>query len=427
RAHRRRGDEIGGIAAEHALAALHLRRGDRSAAAECARAARRSATRLGLQGLAAGAAAVEATLDALDLREDAAAPLAALVRDPAVDATGRHTAAQALDWYLAATGQPPNPELLGCNDDGDSPDDLAARLVEARVARARGKQDRARKLADEIASRAERGGRRAELAHALNLSARLALARGQRSRATAAATRAAREAEASGLADALIESRLVLASLALAEGRTADAVDHARAGADLAARTGLNLLRAVAIEALSALDPNTSADDLEAARATLSAPCIELAGHLSADLGLSAARPYCLLTATGARTRVADTDPARLRLDARSLVIDRVHEVILRDGNQIADLRRRSLLKRLLYLFAAAPGRSFSKETIVETVWEVEYHPLRHDAALFTNIMRARRLLGEDGAEIIRVSDDGYRLAPPDDFLYIEAAQDQSA
>ena len=83
------------------------------------------------------------------------------------------------------------------------------------------------------------------------------------------------------------------------------------------------------------------------------------------------------------------------------------------------NLRRRSLLKRLLFLFASAPGKVFSKEAIVQAVWNVDYHPLRHDAALFTNIMRIRRLLGEDGSEIIRVTEDGYRFVPPRDFLFV--------
>jgi len=61
------------------------------------------------------------------------------------------------------------------------------------------------------------------------------------------------------------------------------------------------------------------------------------------------------------------------------------------------------LIEAAVVLFASAPGKVFSKEAIVQAVWNVEYHPLRHDAALFTNIMRIRRLLGEDGSEIIRV------------------------
>jgi DNA-binding response OmpR family regulator len=104
----------------------------------------------------------------------------------------------------------------------------------------------------------------------------------------------------------------------------------------------------------------------------------------------------------------------------RDLVVDGVREAIVRRGVLVADLRRRSLLKRLLLLFAARPGYTFSKEEIVQTVWQVDYHPLRHDAALFTNIMRIRRL--QDGPDLIRVSEGGYRFSPAADFLFVEAA-----
>jgi DNA-binding response OmpR family regulator len=107
-------------------------------------------------------------------------------------------------------------------------------------------------------------------------------------------------------------------------------------------------------------------------------------------------------------------------MNERVLAVDGVRETVYRSGTTCADLRRRSLLKRLLFLFARSPGKCFSKEEIVETVWNVEYHPLRHDAALFTNIMRIRRLLGEDGAELIRVSEDGYRFVPPKDYIFVE-------
>ena len=99
-----------------------------------------------------------------------------------------------------------------------------------------------------------------------------------------------------------------------------------------------------------------------------------------------------------------------------------MREVIWRHGQELADLRRRSLLKRLLFLFAACPGKTFSKEEIVQSVWNVDYHPLRHDAALFTNIMRIRRLLGGDGADLIRVSEDGYKFCPGKDFVFVSPA-----
>ena len=97
------------------------------------------------------------------------------------------------------------------------------------------------------------------------------------------------------------------------------------------------------------------------------------------DLGLTTARPYRVVGAGGEESFVADASPGVLRMDERNLAVDSVREVIIRDGAQIADLRRRSLLKRLLFLFASSPGKTFAKEEIVETVWNVEYHPLRHD------------------------------------------------
>ena len=45
--------------------------------------------------------------------------------------------------------------------------------------------------------------------------------------------------------------------------------------------------------------------------------------------------------------------------------------------------------------------------------------PTRPPYPLFTNIMRIRRLLGEDGAEIIRVTEDGYRFVPPRDYVFV--------
>jgi DNA-binding response OmpR family regulator len=146
---------------------------------------------------------------------------------------------------------------------------------------------------------------------------------------------------------------------------------------------------------------------------------LDAATRVLSDLGLTTVRPYRVVSATNQESFVAEANADLLQMKERVLAVDGVREVIYRNGEQAADLRRRSLLKRLLFLFAGAPGTVFSKEDIVETVWNVEYHPLRHDAALFTNIMRIRRLLGEDGSEIIRVTEDGYRFVPPRDFLFV--------
>jgi DNA-binding response OmpR family regulator len=157
-----------------------------------------------------------------------------------------------------------------------------------------------------------------------------------------------------------------------------------------------------------------------AAAATLSSLAVAAGERMLSDLGLAPTCAFRLIGADGAAAYAAEIDGARLGLGARTLVIDGATEHILRDGKPVADLRRRTLLKRLLFLFAAAPGRTFSKEEIVERIWDVDYHPLRHDAALFTNVMRLRRLLGEGGQDILRVGEGGYSFAPPRDFLFVD-------
>ena len=108
-------------------------------------------------------------------------------------------------------------------------------------------------------------------------------------------------------------------------------------------------------------------------------------------------------------------------MDDAHLAVDGVREVILRDAaSRSPTCAAAACSSGCCSCSPPRPARTFSKEEIVETVWDVEYHPLRHDAALFTNIMRIRRLLGDDGAELIRVTEDGYRFIPPKDFLFVE-------
>ena len=267
---------------------------------------------------------------------------------------------------------------------------------------------------------AERAHRTIELASALVIVARLELARGDRGNARAAATRAAREAAAAGLVRTRVHALLALSALARDDDDASAAVAYSRDAAELALAAGLPVERLVAYAALDAISGHEAVADPSApSAATMASTAIEGAARLLTDLGLTAQRPFRVIDAEGVPSDVADANPEILRLPGRTLAVDGVREVIWRHGQELADLRRRSLLKRLLFLFASAPGKVFSKEAIVQAVWNVEYHPLRHDAALFTNIMRIRRLLGEDGSEIIRVTEDGYRFVPPRDFLFV--------
>jgi DNA-binding winged helix-turn-helix (wHTH) protein len=432
---RRRGDEIGAANAEVELAWALLRQGELAGAAEAAVASRSAAERAGLRGLRARATLIEAAIDVAEMRyEPAHAALEALLTDAAADAETRAEAAQLLARVRAATGRDVEAALVLASAMAEElRDDLVQDAIRTDAAVARGALADALINARIVAVRAERAGRRAELAESLALSARLCMRAGDHAGAAAAAARAEREARACGLHQSHALALLVLAGLARGEGRMEDAVTRARSAAEEAASAGLGLLHLVALEALQSLhaaqgsDASSDREAMAAAAAMLPPAALEAGARLAADLGLSAECPYRVIAATGAATRLADASPERLRLGERGLVVDRVREIVLRNGEQIANLRRRSLLKRLMYLFAGAPGHTFSKEEIVQRVWKVEYHPLRHDAALFTNIMRMRRLLGEDGADIIRVSDDGYRFVPPQDFMYIEAAGEQAA
>ncbi|HEU0034766.1 MAG TPA: winged helix-turn-helix domain-containing protein [Kofleriaceae bacterium] len=421
RARRERGDELGALRAELDLAELEIVRGQPALAAELASAALASSVRRELGHLAARGSAVVAAIDLLELRLDAALPrLEELHGQPTLDAASAATVAVLLATARALSGQRAGAIELAQNTGAESRDELDRRLAAAEVGLATGDVAVALELARDTAVLAERAHRTIELASALVIVARLELARGDRGNARAAASRAAREAAAAGLVRARVHALLALSALARDDDDAASAVAYARDAAELAMTAGLPVERLVAHAALDAISGHEAvADPTAPSAATMAPTAIEGAARLLTDLGLTAQRPFRVIDAEGVPSDVADANPEILRLPGRALAVDGVREVIWRHGQELADLRRRSLLKRLLFLFASAPGKVFSKEAIVQAVWNVEYHPLRHDAALFTNIMRIRRLLGEDGSEIIRVTEDGYRFVPPRDFLFV--------
>ena len=421
RARRERGDELGALRAELDLAELEIMRGQPAIAAELASAALASSVRRELGHLAARGGAVVAAIDLIELRLEAALPrLEALHGQPALDAASAAQVAVLLATARALSGQRAGAVELAQNAGAESRDELDRRLAAAEVALAAGDVGMALELARDTAVLAERAHRTIELASALVIVARLELARGDRGNARAAASRAAREAAAAGLLRVRVHALLALCALARDDDDASSAVSYARDASELALLAGLPVERLVAHAALDAISGQEAvADPAAPSAATMSPTAIEGAARLLTDLGLTAQRPFRVIDAEGVPSDVADANPEILRLSGRALAVDGVREVIWRHGQELADLRRRSLLKRLLFLFASAPGKVFSKEAIVQAVWNVEYHPLRHDAALFTNIMRIRRLLGEDGSEIIRVTEDGYRFVPPRDFLFV--------
>ena len=392
RARRERGDELGALRAELDLAELEIVRGQPAVAAELASAALASSVRRQLGHLAARGGAVVAAIDLIELRLEAALPrLEELHEQRSLDAGSAAQVAVLLATARALSGQRVGAVELAQNAGAESRDELDRRLAAAEVALA-----------------------------AADVGVALELARGDRGNARAAASRAAREAATAGLVRVRVHALLALCALARDDDDASSAVAYARDAADLAMTAGLPVERLVAHAALDAISGQEAvADPAAPSAATMAPTAIEGAARLLTDLGLTAQRPFRVIDSEGVPSDVADANPEILRLSGRALAVDGVREVIWRHGQELADLRRRSLLKRLLFLFASAPGKVFSKEAIVQAVWNVDYHPLRHDAALFTNIMRIRRLLGEDGSEIIRVTEDGYRFVPPRDFLFV--------
>ena len=259
----------------------------------------------------------------------------------------------------------------------------------------------------EAVSAAQRSGSVAELALALADAAGAYLKLGAPVEAACAAERALEEGVRSGC------------DLALA--RALDALAVARAA-------GLGVERFVAAFVCARLARELDEDDgaaaLEAARdgawATLGSEARAFGTSRLAELGLLCERRFRTVDAEG-RSRFFETHAdAALGAAARSLFLDGKHETIVRVGRVAVALSRRSLLKQLLYFFARAPGVTFDKEQIVTAVWHAPYDPSRHDSALFTSVMRVRRLLGVEGVEWLRAVDGGYRFCPPHDFVFVE-------
>src|SRR5262249_39814165 len=374
------GAELCALHAERELAEAYLLRGRTSRAAELAAAIIRRAEEGGLGALARAARAVLAGADAGDLRVDEALAAAKSLQP---DPRATRIAARAAAWVAGATP----PELGGDVDD---------QLAGAEAAWARGDTAAALEGRVRAAPLVERAGRKATLARVLADAARLHHALGHRTAAQSAAARALSEGAEMGADGAVARALLVNAALA----RDAGDLPIARTSADdaltVARVAGLPVERAVAAAAAEALARaagdvalrETLANVTRAASATLTSTAQTVVERMLAELGLAAGCAFRIVTADGASGYAPTAAPALAAIDRRDLAIDGVNDRVIRRGRVIADLRRRTLLKRLLFLFAGAPGRTYAKEDIVSRVWGVSYHPLRHDAALFTNVMR---------------------------------------
>lgn len=100
----------------------------------------------------------------------------------------------------------------------------------------------------------------------------------------------------------------------------------------------------------------------------------------------------------------------------RAVVDGRRHE--LRSGATVISLKSRHVVRRILYVLAARPGRAHSKEEIASAIWSAAYRKFVHDNALKVNIRNLRTLLQGTPLSIER-EEDGYSLSVPDGFAFV--------
>jgi DNA-binding response OmpR family regulator len=122
---------------------------------------------------------------------------------------------------------------------------------------------------------------------------------------------------------------------------------------------------------------------------------------------------------------VVVTGPERRRLSSSSaitwpldaVVIDaRSHEVTTRVD--VRSLKRRSVVRGLLYALARHPACVLDKAALAEAAWGCPYDPQRHDDALKANMLRLRGLLAGSGL-MIGCGNPGYRLDALAPFVFV--------
>jgi tetratricopeptide (TPR) repeat protein len=211
--------------------------------------------------------------------------------------------------------------------------------------------------------------------------------------------------------------RRAIAGLRAAAGAE---IDEARflfqANAGWVDRPGYVFERACAILS-AAIEASVEGDAARSKRAFEEARQCATEGGMDADLipALREALGDVRVVTRGARRVTADS---MSDLTDYEVVLDaRAHE--LRAGRQMVSLKRRLVLRKLLYALAAIPSRAMSKEELAQQIWEVRYNPLVHDNSLFVSVKRLRTLLEGSGVDVELV-EQGYRLRVPERFLYIE-------
>jgi DNA-binding response OmpR family regulator len=104
----------------------------------------------------------------------------------------------------------------------------------------------------------------------------------------------------------------------------------------------------------------------------------------------------------------SSASPSAGTLSIGALVVDTAAHTANLDGKQL-HLTPKEF--QLLHLFVSNPGRAFSRDFLIERVWQGDYEG--YDRAVDTHVTRLRRKLGTLGDAIQTVWGVGYRFTRP--------------
>jgi len=290
---------------------------------------------------------------------------------------------------------------------GDQVGSLRARLFIARLWLVMGRRRRALAALDDVATAARAVGL---------LSAVQAVER-SRLLDPIAQLRAPRASDGpSTKIGAAVRARCMDALRAARDGDSAGVAELLEANAPLTTGTDYALDRALGQVALAVLarargDSGSASAALADARREAQAGDVDpdLLDELDAELG-----HLRVVTGDRALLRASYTDVA----SSDSIVLDgRNHE--LRIGGRVHTLKRQAVLREILYVLSARAGHVVSKREVAQRLWGGRYDPTVHDNRLWANIRRLRQFLAPSALNIEFV-DDGYRLASPRDFVFVD-------
>lgn len=305
----------------------------------------------------------------------------------------------------AAAGIPPRAgartrradELSGCAREEWRLAHVEADLWAGRLAAARREAEQAEAIA-------RRAGWQLLACRAGRLGAEASYRLGDVGAAALALASTRRDAACAGQVAETIRARLLAAALLRTRGDAAGMRGELEACAADAWRLGLAIEGGAADVALGYFDgkqiPRGTPPARLAARYGLCEPIVARVRGPGESHGLTAAQ--------------------RAALDDRryDLFVDLVARRV-RTGRRTVDLSRSPALAVFLGVLAREPGRVVSSDAIVEALWSVEYHPVRHHSRLTVQATRLRKVVG---AGAIVGEQSGYRLAPPASWAVLEAA-----